>query len=120
MILADTSVWIHHLRNNDRRLAEHLIDGQITTHEYIIAELACGNLAQRDIFLREISSLRLLSTVTIDEVLQLIQLQQLMGKGLGFVDISLLASCLLTDSLLWTRDKRLLDTANNIGCAYVI
>lgn len=44
----------------------------------------------------------------------------LMGKGIGFVDVHLLASCLLTsETQLWTRDKRLASVAQTLGLAYV-
>ena len=33
-----------------------------------------------------------------------------MGKGLGYVDVNLLVSALMTKVPLWTMDKRLNDT----------
>ena len=37
-----------------------------------------------------------------------------MGKGLGYIDIHLLASTMLSDAQLWTLDKRLNNIAEKI------
>ena len=41
-----------------------------------------------------------------------------MGKGIGFVDVHLLASVQLTGVSLWTADKRLKSTADRLGLAF--
>lgn len=51
MILVDTSVWIDHLRKEDNVLVSLLNSYQVATHPFIIGELACGNLKNRDTFL---------------------------------------------------------------------
>ena len=47
MILVDTSVWISHLREGNKRLAELLEEGRVMCHSYVIGELACGDLKNR-------------------------------------------------------------------------
>jgi predicted nucleic acid-binding protein len=42
----------------------------------------------------------------------------LMGRGIGYVDMHLLASARLADAMLWTRDKRLLAVATELGLGY--
>jgi hypothetical protein len=37
-----------------------------------------------------------------------------MGKGIGYIDIHLLASALLTDAQLWTIDKKLDNIARKV------
>ncbi len=54
-------------------------------------------------------------TVAPDEFLFFVDQHWLMGLGIGFVDIHLLASALLSDLFLWTGDKRLQATAKKIG-----
>jgi predicted nucleic acid-binding protein len=54
-----------------------------------------------------------------DEVLQFIERHTLHGKGIGYVDVHLLASVALTEGTrLWTRDQRLRRVATALGCAY--
>ena len=48
MILADTSVWIDHLRSPLSQLAELVNAGQLLMHSIIVGELACGNLSDRE------------------------------------------------------------------------
>jgi hypothetical protein len=55
-----------------------------------------------------------------EEVLDFIDRQRIHGKGLGYVDVHLLASVVLTPGArLWTRDKRLHEIAMSLGCAHI-
>jgi predicted nucleic acid-binding protein len=47
LILADTSVWIDHLRSSNRDLQQLLNQGQVAIHPFVIAELALGSLRER-------------------------------------------------------------------------
>jgi len=47
LILADTSVWIDHLRSGNKELRKHLNQGNIVIHPFIIAELALGLVNRR-------------------------------------------------------------------------
>jgi predicted nucleic acid-binding protein len=114
MVLVDTSVWVFHLRNGSPELADLLNDGKVLCHPFILGELACGNLKDRPIIL---SYLELLPTSIVaehQEVLSFIENNRLMGKGLGYVDVHLLASAVLTGVLIWTLDKKLSQTADNL------
>ena len=107
MILVDTSVWIEHLRSGTVGLDAVLNDGRVVSHPFIIGELACGNLNNRSEILSLLEALPLASRADDDEVMQFIEDHKLMGKGLGYIDIHLLTSALLTRIPLWTLDKRL-------------
>ena len=49
----------------------------------------------------------------------LIESRSLMGRGIGYIDVHLLASTLLNDEpALWTRDKRLAAIANELSVLY--
>lgn len=118
MVLVDTSVWIAHFKKGNRRLVELLLKGEVVCHPFIIGELACGWLKNR----REILSLmRTLPTTRGaegEEILRFIETNNLMGMGIGLVDVHLLASALLTDIPLWTYDRRLQITAQELGVFY--
>jgi len=119
MILVDTSVWIDHLRKNDMQLVQLLLSGMVVIHPFIIGEIACGNLKNRDKILSLLNNLELVKEATNKEVNYLIENQQLMGKGIGYIDAHLLASCLISQSTtIWTRDKRLLTQATRLAIHY--
>jgi len=57
MILVDTLVWISHLREGNDHLVSLLNDGHVFCHPFIIGELACGNLSNREQILSFLSFL---------------------------------------------------------------
>jgi len=116
MILVDTSIWIDHLRQTDQHLSFLLNNGHVLTHPAVIGELACGNIKNRKRFLNLISRLPHAKQATDDEVLFFIENNQLMGKGMGYIDAHLLASTALTQSArLFSKDKRLTKSAKALG-----
>ena len=118
MILVDTSIWVTHLRQGSRQLEKLLMDAEVMCHPFIIGELACGNLKNRNEIISLLQSLPMASTIEFDEFLFFIDRNQLMGKGIGFVDIHLLASAQLTGVPLWTADKKLKSAANQLDLAF--
>jgi len=118
VILIDTSVWVDHLRAGNSILAELLERGAALTHPFVIGELALGNLRQRELILRMLSRLPGASVATDAEVLRFVERHALFGRGVGYVDVHLLAAVRLTaGSQLWTFDKRLNDVAVQLGLA---
>ena len=118
MILVDTSVWIEHLRRGSPELSAVLERGEVLMHPFVIGEIACGNLANRDEVLGLLSRLPFVSVATDDETLLFIEERRLMGRGIGYIDAHLLAAVTLTDGArLWTRDKRLAAVARELGLA---
>ncbi len=116
MILADTSIWIDHLRSGDEGLAARLSAGEILTHPHIIGELALGNLARRQEILHELGRLPRAVAADDAEVLHFIEHNRLFGVGIGYIDAHLLASVRLTPGAgLWTRDRRLAAAADRLA-----
>ena len=119
MVLVDTSVWVRHLREGDPDLEQLLDSGEVMCHPYIVGELACGNLKNR----REVLSLlQLLPPATPakhEEVLQFIEQNHLMGKGLGYIDVHLSASAVLTGVPMWSYDKKLDEANEGLGIRYI-
>lgn len=118
MILADTSVWIEHLRRGSPELAALLQDGQVLVHPWVTGELALGHLSQRSEILGLLGNLPQATVATDVEVLHLIDRRHLFGLGIGYVDTHLLAATMLTTGArLWTHDKRLAAVADRSGLA---
>jgi predicted nucleic acid-binding protein len=111
MILVDTSVWISHLRDGNTGLEKILNNGDVLCHLFIIGELACGNIKNRNEILSLLRSLPMAMTAEHHEVLKFIEDRKLAGKGLGYIDIHLLASAILSDSQIWSLDKKLIKIA---------
>jgi predicted nucleic acid-binding protein len=118
VILADTSVWIDYLRQGEPLLAEQLIQGNILMHEMVLGELAIGNFKNRQLLLKRWSVLPFVQTAADAQVLDFIETHQLMGKGVGWIDLHLLTAVSLANTVhLWTRDKRLKNIAETLNIA---
>ena len=115
MILADTSVWVEHLRHGRRDLAALLELGQIGCHPAVIGEVALGSLRQRETILAALGELPRLASVQDDDALALIDARGLAGRGIGWVDVHLLGSALVGGWQLWTLDRRLAAVARELG-----
>lgn len=118
MILVDTSVWVAHLRDGNIGLEKLLNSGFVATHAYIIGELACGTLNNRAGILAYLSALPMAAPAEHEEVMDFIENHHLMGKGLGYIDMHLLAAALITSIPLWTLDKKMIEAASSLGLAY--
>jgi predicted nucleic acid-binding protein len=116
LILADTSVWIDHLRSGNRELGRHLDQGQIVIHPFIIAELALGSLRERTKTLALLDLLPQVRIARLSELRLMIEARRLYNLGIGLTDAHLIA-CVFINSptLLWTRDKRLRQVTENLG-----
>lgn len=119
MVLADTSVWVELLRRGEPILADRLSEGLVLMHPCVLGELACGNLKNRTAVLSDLNRLPLAKQNTPGDALHLIESHRLWGKGLGWVDMNLLASALISNCRLWTRDKRLESTARDLGIGWL-
>jgi predicted nucleic acid-binding protein len=117
VILVETSVWVEHLRHGLPRLATLLQDGEVLIHPWVIGDLACGTLSNRRQVLELLQGLPAATVASAAEVLLLIERDQLMGRGIGYVDVHLLASARLSHCRLWTQDRRLAAVAQEQGLA---
>jgi len=114
MVLADTSIWIDHFRHSDSRLAKLLDRGDVAMHPFVIGELLLGHVTIADM-IDDLDSLPKVVIASTGEVLRFIADRKLPGRGIGYVDAHLLAAAALTpETLLWTRDKRLLAAAQSL------
>ncbi len=118
MILVDTSVWIDHLRSGAPALVTALEKGRVLMHPFVLGELACGNLKNRREVLQLLGELPSTPISTDPEALAFIEGRALMGRGIGYIDVHLLASVALAGiAQLWTRDQRLATVAADLELA---
>ena len=117
-VLVDTSIWIEHLRDGRNRLVELLEEGCVLIHPFVVGELACGNIRNRNEILALLRSLPADAVADIEEVMVFIDTKRLMRKGLGYVDVHLLASAALSNARLWTRDRPLAAAAAGMDIGF--
>ena len=122
MVLVDTSVWVQHFRQNNPYLGNLLSNDLVLCHPFVLLEIACGSPpSPRQQTLAYLSKLQKIKTATTTEVLNFIESHDLYESGCGAVDISLLASVLITpNAKLWTLDKKLHALAVIVGIEFKI
>ena len=111
MILADTSVWVDHLRRGNQKLQALLYESKVVCHPFVRGELACGSLKNRREILTLLRSLPQAQMAEDEEVSRLIEDARLYGRGIGWVDAHILTSTLISRSLIWTLDRQLASVA---------
>lgn len=115
MILADTSIWVRHLKSGFSKLATTLQNGMVYCHPFIIGELSLGGLEDRNDTLSLLKNLPMAKKAEDEEILEFIEKHRLHSRGIGWVDTHLLASALLSDCGLWTFDRALNKAAGLLG-----
>jgi predicted nucleic acid-binding protein len=118
MVLVDTSVWVKHLRSGEERLGALLNEGLVVCHPFIVSELACGTMDNRSEVLSLLRALPAAVRAEHDEAMHFIEEHNLMGQGLGYVDVHLLASAVLSDVRLWTLDRKLDRAVSRLGLGF--
>ena len=118
MILVDTSVWIRHFKSQNASLVTLLDENRVAIHDFVIGELACGQLKHRGTILSLLEALPRLDAVPHEDVLFLVKNRKLFGSGIGWVDAHLLASALSFGGKLWTFDKSLQNVAKRCSVEF--
>ena len=118
MVLVDTSVWIDHFRKASPHLVSLLEHEEVAMHPFIIGELACGNLQNRQEILASLRALPATTKADGEEILFFIERHALMGRGIGLIDTHVLAAACMDGCALWTRDRRLRTVAEELGVGF--
>lgn len=118
MIVVDSSVWVNHFRAVDPALVELLSQSRVVTHPFVLGELACGNLRRRAQTLADLRKLPSITVTSDKDVYHLVESQRLWGRGLGWVDMHLLTSTLISGHQLWTHDQALRSVAERLKVAW--
>ncbi len=121
MVLVDTSVWIRFLMGREPFLGElgRLLNAdQVVGHELVYGELLIGDRGGRKKLLGDYKLRMQAATVPHREVVTFVEHRHLHGRGIGWIDVHLLASAMVSDAELWTADPRLAAIANEFGVDY--
>ena len=88
-------------------------------HPMALGELVCGMFSNRSKQLRVWRGLPRIEDHSHEAVIDWIESERLMGRGIGFTDAHLLYSTVQRpDTQLWTCDKRLAELALRFGVAH--
>lgn len=117
-IVADANLWVHHWRSPNTLLMELADEGRIWTHPIVIGELSMGNLRLREAALWNLVRLGRPPLATDAETRQMVEARRLWGRGIGWNDAKILASVVIGSCLLWTKDRRLDEIAEEMGVAW--
>jgi len=118
VVVVDTSVWIDHFRRASRQLTSLLEQDEVAMHPFVVGELACGNLKNRKEIIALLHALPSVTKADDDEALFFIERHSLMGRGVGLIDVHILASCQIDSCSLWTKDKGLREIAQGMNIAF--
>ena len=121
MVLVDTSVWIRALSNREPFAGElgRLLDREeVAGHDLIYGELLIGDRGGRKKLLASYKLFTHAATTPHEEVVTFVERRHLHGRRVGWIDIHLLASSIISGLKLWTADPRLMTVAKELGVDY--
>lgn len=98
---------------------DHLLGrGEVAGHEFVYGELLIGDQGGRRTLLAGYEQIHHAAPVTHAEVVSFVNHRRLFGRGVGWVDMHLLASAIVGGMSLWTADPRFAEVAREAGVAY--
>ena len=121
IVLVDTSVWIRFLSSRTPYAAELdglLSRGEVSGHDFVYGELQIGDKGRRRRLLADYEQMHRAPVVPHDDVVAFVRDRRLHGRGIGWIDVHLLASALVGRLRLWTADPRLATLATELRIAY--
>jgi predicted nucleic acid-binding protein len=121
MVLVDTSVWIRSFAGHDpfaQELNRLLSNDQVVGHELVYGELLIGDRGGRKKLLGGYNRMFQAAIVPHIDVVAFVEVRNLHGRGVGWIDVSLLASAIVNGLKLWTADPRLSAMADDFGVDY--
>ena len=117
-VVVDSNIWVFHWRMPNRLLTDMMADGEIWTHPLVIGELSMGTLRNREMLLWDLTRLGRPQLATDAETRQMVEARKLWGRGIGWNDAKILASVVIGNCSLWTKDRRLDEAAAELGVAW--
>ena len=123
MVLVDTSVWIRFFAGRAPYLAEMntLLDrAEVAGHQLVYGELLIGDRGGRRDSLAAYERMHQAAAVPHRDVVAFVRNRDLHGRGVGWIDVHLLASAIVGRLQLWTADPRFSAVADEFGVAYTV
>jgi predicted nucleic acid-binding protein len=121
VILVDTSVWIRFFQNQPPfadDLDSLLSRGEVSGHELVYGELLIGDSGGRTRFLEGYEKMHHARTVPHTDVVAFVRHRRLHGRGIGWLDVHLLASAIMERQQIWTADARLAQVAAELAVGW--
>jgi predicted nucleic acid-binding protein len=121
MVLVDTSVWIRFLSNRAPYAAEldRLLNrDEVAGHEFIYGELLIGDRGGRKKLLSAYEKMHQVVMLPHHDVVSFVHARKLNGRGVGWLDVHLLASAIVGRMQLWTVDVNLSSLAKELNIAF--
>jgi predicted nucleic acid-binding protein len=121
MVLVDTSVWLRFLYNREpfaTGLEELLLAEEVAGHEMVFGELLIGDRGGRAALLRDYALRPQTTTVAHSELVAFVRARRLHGRGVGWIDVHLLASAVVGRFRFWSADASISSLAAELGIAY--
>jgi predicted nucleic acid-binding protein len=120
-VLVDTSVWIRFLSNRApyaSTLDSLLSRDEVAGHDFVYGELLIGDKGGRRALLANYERMDQAPVVRHSDVVAFVRDRKLHGRGIGWIDVHLLASALVARLELWTTDPALATVAKELGISY--
>jgi predicted nucleic acid-binding protein len=112
-IILDTSIWIEYFKKNNEYFdtcQQFIEKGVVKTIELIFAELLQGAHSKEEIKMLK-AYYELTPKVEIDQLYLLAgeysHKEKLTSKGIGLIDASIITATVVSNSKLWTLDKKI-------------
>jgi predicted nucleic acid-binding protein len=120
-VLVDTSVWIRFLANRAPYATE--LDGllrrdEVSGHDFVYGELLIGDKGGRTALLTNYGRMDWAPVIAHSDIVAFVRDRKLHGRGVGWIDVHLLASALVGRLRLWTTDPALATLAKELGISY--
>jgi hypothetical protein len=122
MTLVDTSIWVRFLQKREpyhTELKTLLSQEQVIGHPLVFGELLIGDSGGRTRVLDDYARMEHARAVAHEELVTLVRTRRLFGRGIGWIDVHLLASAILCRATFWTADQALEEVASEFGIVYV-
>jgi hypothetical protein len=100
---------------------DRLLDlDDVAGHDLIYGELLIGDCGGRKKLLTDYKRMFQAATIPHPEVVTFVERRQLHGRGVGWIDVHLLASAIVAGFELWTADPHLSMIAEEFGVRHEV
>jgi predicted nucleic acid-binding protein len=103
-----------------REIKRLLAVGEAASHDLVHGELLIGDVGSRKKLRDDYNKLFQAAMVPHRDVVVFVEMRNLRGRGIGWIDVHLLASALVSRLRLWTADSRLSAIADQFGVGHRI